>query len=539
MKPPSRQGSPDDFQTPVEAIVPLLQYIPKDYLIWECSCGKGNLVKGFTEKGYNVTGTDILSNKDFLTWKPDKFDCIITNPPFCYDKNTEVLTDSSWKLLSKVIKSDKILSLNPFTLNIEWDQINDIFQSFYNGRMIHFKQKTVDILVTPNHRMYTVYNDNSLATKSRIYGKERNKNSKDLIEASDIKKTHHLKQGGFKWKGKEKKYFILPAKRLMYNKQKRFFPKIKISMDDWLPFLGIWLAEGSVRGSKKLLGEPIKGKQKNSYEIGIKQKDPNYKIIKQVLKKLPFKIREEVNGKIHNFTICDVRIWNFFYKLGNSYTKFIPSIFKDLSVRQLKILLGWYLFGDGTRIKNTQKIEDYLSFFTASETLKNDLIELFVKVGIFVNSKYVKNRCRGGFSCKILQNRLARLGGKFKHNINYKDHIYCLSLKKNTIFLTRRNGKLAFCGNSIKQEFLERCYYLGKPFALLLPLTTFESKKRQRLLERYYNETQYIFFDKRVNFETPSGKGSGSWFASMWVCYKINLPQVLNWYKTNETQTLF
>lgn len=33
---------------------------------------------------------------------------------------------------------------------------------------------------------------------------------------------------------------------------------------------------------------------------------------------------------------------------------------------------------------------------------------------------------------------------------------------------------------SLKQEFLERAYCLGKPFAFLLPLTTLESEKRQR-----------------------------------------------------------
>lgn len=67
---------------------------------------------------------------------------------------------------------------------------------------------------------------------------------------------------------------------------------------------------------------------------------------------------------------------------------------------------------------------------------------------------------------------------------------------------------------SLKQQFLERCYELGKPFALLLPLTTFETTKRQQLFNKYGIEV--IFLPKRINFETPSGKGSGSWFATAW-----------------------
>ena len=76
---------------------------------------------------------------------------------------------------------------------------------------------------------------------------------------------------------------------------------------------------------------------------------------------------------------------------------------------------------------------------------------------------------------------------------------------------------------SIKQQFLERAYILDKPFAFLLPLTTFETKKRQELFKTYGLEV--IFLDKRINFQTPSGQGSGSWFATAWFTNKLNLGQ--------------
>lgn len=79
---------------------------------------------------------------------------------------------------------------------------------------------------------------------------------------------------------------------------------------------------------------------------------------------------------------------------------------------------------------------------------------------------------------------------------------------------------------SLKQEFLERCYALKKPFALLLPLTTFETPKRQKLFRD--NGVQVIFFDKRINFTTPSGKGGGAWFAVAWFGFGLNLPKELN-----------
>jgi hypothetical protein len=82
MQPPMKQGSSNDFQTPKEALYPLIPYLKKNWIIWECAAGKGYLVKGLKEFGFKVIDTDILIGKNFLTWQPKKFDCIITNPPY-------------------------------------------------------------------------------------------------------------------------------------------------------------------------------------------------------------------------------------------------------------------------------------------------------------------------------------------------------------------------------------------------------------------------------------------------------------------------
>jgi hypothetical protein len=85
---------------------------------------------------------------------------------------------------------------------------------------------------------------------------------------------------------------------------------------------------------------------------------------------------------------------------------------------------------------------------------------------------------------------------------------------------------------SRKEEFLEKCYELGKPFSLLLPLTALEGKKRQELYRRY--EVQLIIPNRRINFITPSGKGSGSWFMTAWFCCGLGLPKELNFIEANE-----
>jgi len=81
-QPPMQQGSSDDFQTPPKALDPLYPFLKKGWIVWECASGKGNLAKALIDKGYSVRSTDILQGRDFLTWAPDQWDCVVTNPPF-------------------------------------------------------------------------------------------------------------------------------------------------------------------------------------------------------------------------------------------------------------------------------------------------------------------------------------------------------------------------------------------------------------------------------------------------------------------------
>lgn len=77
-----RQGSSNDFQTPAYALKPLYPYLKRDWIIWECAAGNGNLVRGLSNRGYRVVGSDILTGRNFLEWEPESYDCIVTNPPF-------------------------------------------------------------------------------------------------------------------------------------------------------------------------------------------------------------------------------------------------------------------------------------------------------------------------------------------------------------------------------------------------------------------------------------------------------------------------
>jgi hypothetical protein len=79
---PKRRVYSDDFQTPDWVVDYLVPYLRREWVIWECAKGRGNLVRALERKGFKVIGTDIREGYDFLSWEAEGYDCIVTNPPY-------------------------------------------------------------------------------------------------------------------------------------------------------------------------------------------------------------------------------------------------------------------------------------------------------------------------------------------------------------------------------------------------------------------------------------------------------------------------
>ncbi len=76
---------------------------------------------------------------------------------------------------------------------------------------------------------------------------------------------------------------------------------------------------------------------------------------------------------------------------------------------------------------------------------------------------------------------------------------------------------------SIKYKWLERCYQLGRPFALLVPVEILGAKTAQNLLKQYGFEMMLL--NKRVDFKMPNkGWDSSAQFPVFWLCWQI-LPE--------------
>lgn len=71
---------------------------------------------------------------------------------------------------------------------------------------------------------------------------------------------------------------------------------------------------------------------------------------------------------------------------------------------------------------------------------------------------------------------------------------------------------------SRKDSFLAMCYLIGKPFALLLPLTALEGVARGKMFRK--RGISVLVLDRRMDF---TGKGA-NWYNTSWFCWNM-LPQ--------------
>lgn len=73
----------NELYTPTYAVDPILKYVPKDKIIW-CPFDEewSAFYRRLKEEGYNVVRSSLKDGQDFFTYEPDKWDIIVSNPPF-------------------------------------------------------------------------------------------------------------------------------------------------------------------------------------------------------------------------------------------------------------------------------------------------------------------------------------------------------------------------------------------------------------------------------------------------------------------------
>lgn len=342
--------------------------------------------------------------------------------PQCYDEASEVYTNNGWKFFKNVKDDDLILSLNPNTRYLEWSGIKLSFKRMYSGDMVHFYNRSLDCLVTPEHEM--VYLNKSDGRIKRVSAIEYTKGKGAFFR-------------GANWNGEEIDSITIG--------------QTVLNFDLFAEFMGFWLADGSLIRNSQI-------------KIAQRDGDNNKEKIISCVERLGLSF-----GKTVASVDCYSRDLNQYLKqFGKSYDKYIPEQIKKASIRQITIFLNAFISCDG-HIKKAKAFvgnrgtlcvpkNDERSYCTSSPKLASDIGELILKIGKrpsyrIDKTKGKKQKFRNGVYTinhdQIIITECNSLTATVfeKEIVNYEGYVYDLTLDKNSIMYIRRNGKCFWGSN--------------------------------------------------------------------------------------------
>lgn len=344
--------------------------------------------------------------------------------PQCYSEDTKVLTQRGWRYLYDVLDNDKIMSLNPQTKEIEWTNIVDRQEYIRKGDMIRFYNRSLDCLVTPEHRMVYL---------SKSHGEI------EYCEAKDFKQS----KGAF-YRGC--KYFADDTSTVFDA------GKISIDFDKFCAFMGYWLSDGSVANDNRVI-------------ISQRDGEKSKPIIEDLLKSIGFNVFSFYDG----LYFYNKKLVSYLKQFGKCTDKYIPDEIKNSSPRQITIFLNAFILCDGyikkpkTFIGNRGTIfvpkHEEKSFYTTSERMAGDLCELLLKIGHRPSIKDIQPTTsikkdgtviKSNHVCYKISDCKAATATVFnKETQYYSGKVYDLTLEKNHIMYMQRNGRCFWGSNCL------------------------------------------------------------------------------------------
>lgn len=77
------KGKNDECYTPKYGVIPIVKYLDKNKIIWcPFDTDESEFVKVLKKEGFKVINSHIKYGQDFYTYEPEKWDIIVSNPPF-------------------------------------------------------------------------------------------------------------------------------------------------------------------------------------------------------------------------------------------------------------------------------------------------------------------------------------------------------------------------------------------------------------------------------------------------------------------------
>lgn len=133
----------NELYTPYYAVDYIIKYIPKDKIIW-CPFDEewSAFYNKLKESGFKVTRSSLKEGQDFFEYEPDKWDIIVSNPPF----------SNKDKILERLYSFNKpfaiLLPLNSLQGKTRYKYFEQGVQILsFDSRVCYHNEKSMDKIV--------------------------------------------------------------------------------------------------------------------------------------------------------------------------------------------------------------------------------------------------------------------------------------------------------------------------------------------------------------------------------------------------------
>lgn len=359
----------------------------------------------------------------------------------CYSADTETLTEHGWKLHGEIGEDEKVAAYDPKTGKVAFVvPARKLVYDVTNEEMWHYHNQHTDCLITHDHTMLV----RSAQTRAEDPPWE-------VFKADGIPYNRfEVTLAATCWDGQTLSCFALP-KTSMCSIERGHQHEVPISGDDWLEFLGYWIAEGGLVATDHPAAP---------YLVYIDQKKPDVASkIRACLDRIgwDYSTQEKPCGTTHFlFSNRCLRDWLITNCGTHAHDKRIPWEYLNLCTRQLRILYEALLAGDGS--DDPRENRNCEAYYSTSTVLVGQVQRLLVQVGqrasVAMTYEAEGNRAAMWRVCTTTK-KTTRLTPVGQHRtppslekVRYTGEVYCFSVPGYGFFVTRRNGKVAIQGNT-------------------------------------------------------------------------------------------